>query len=308
MNVHHSRRAVVVGVDGSQEALRAVRWAAVEADRRNALLRLVTALPWAGDAWVGLPSTGDDRYGEHLRNAAEKLLAAAVAVATEVVPGLVTEHAVVLGYETTVLGEEAQAAELLVVGDRGRGRFGALLAGSVAAAMAAHAECPVIVVRGEKRGSEVSAVAGVTAGDVPPVVVGIDATPTSEAAIAFAFDEAAARHAPLVAVHTWIEGIGDTSLAPLLDWDAATEEVRAQLAERLAGWGAKYPDVPVERVVTNARAAQVLLELSERAQLVVVGSRGHSGMAGFFLSSVSNALVHQAGCPVAVVRPADASA
>jgi nucleotide-binding universal stress UspA family protein len=227
MNAHHSRRTVVVGVDGSVEALRAVRWAAIEADRRKAVLRMVTALPWAGDAWVGLPINGQDRYGEYLREAGEKVLAAAVAVATEVVPELATEHALVLGNETAVLAEESQAAELLVVGDRGLGRFGALLAGSVAVAMAAHAACPVIVVRGEKRGEE----AGVTAGDVPPVVVGIDATPTSEAAIAFAFDEAAARHAPLVAVHTWIEGVGDTSLAPFLDWDAATEEVRAQLAE-----------------------------------------------------------------------------
>jgi nucleotide-binding universal stress UspA family protein len=90
-----------------------------------------------------------------------------------------------------------------------------------------------------------------------------------------------------------------------VDWDSLLEEEREHLAERLAGWGEKYPDVTVERVVVNARAAHVLLELSERAQLVVVGSRGHGEFAGLVLGSVSNALVHKAGCPVAVVRSAD---
>ena len=131
-----------------------------------------------------------------------------------------------------------------------------------------------------------------------PVVVGIDGTPVSEAAIAFAFEAASARRAPLVAVHTW-EG---SVIAELVDWQSVAVEAEEELAERLAGWGAKYPDVVVRRVVGRASAARALLDQSAQAQLVVVGSRGHGEVAGLLLGSVSNALVHAAGCPVAIVR------
>jgi len=300
MTTRHSRRTIVVGVDGSDDAVRAVRWAATEADRRGSLLRLVTAIPWTDDQLVGLPGVDQDRYGTHLQVESEKRLVAAVDVATSTRPGVQVEHALVVGSASGVLSVEAEEAELLVVGDRGHGRFGSLLAGSVAVAMASHAVCPVVVVRGEDR-----AVVTTAADASAPVVVGIDTTPTSEAAIAFAFDAAAVRRAPLVVVHTWIDALSDSYLAPIVDWDALAEEERGHLAERLAGWNEKYPDVAVERIVANGRAAHVLLELSERAQLVVVGSRGHGEFAGLVLGSVSNALVHKAGCPVAVVRSAD---
>ena len=158
----------------------------------------------------------------------------------------------------------------------------------VAVGVAAHSVCPVVVVRGTE-GQH----------DQPrPVVVGIDGTPLSEAAIAFAFEAASARRAPLVAVHTWAGSV----IAELVDWRSAAVEAEEELAERLAGWGAKYPDVAVRRVVGRASAARALLDLSTQAQLVVVGSRGHGEVAGLLLDSVSNALVHAAGCPVAIVR------
>ena len=134
------------------------------------------------------------------------------------------------------------------------------------------------------------------------MVVGIDGTPLSEAAIPFAFAAAAARRVPLVAVHTWLDEINDPALAELVDWQTAAVQAEELLAERLAGWGEKYPDVPVQRVVARGRAAQALLDQAARAQLVVVGSRGHGEIAGLLLDSVSNALVHGAGCPVAIVR------
>jgi nucleotide-binding universal stress UspA family protein len=178
-----------------------------------------------------------------------------------------------------------------VVGDRGRGRATSALAGSVAVGVAAHSACPVVVVRGTEGHS-----------DQPlPVVVGIDGTPLSEAAIAFAFEAASARRAPLVAVHTWDGSV----IAELVDWQSAAVEAEEELAERLAGWGAKYPNVAVQRVVGRAAAARALLDQSTRAQLVVVGSRGHGEIAGLLLDSVSNALVHAAGCPVAIVRSED---
>jgi nucleotide-binding universal stress UspA family protein len=276
-----------VGVDGSAEALRAVRWAVPEARRRRATLRLTSALAWTDDRMVGWPGLSTD-YGDRLRAAAEHGLTAAAAAAAELDPDLPVERELVIAFAAGALVEQSQDAELLVVGGRGRGRINAALAGSVAVGVAARAACPVVVVRGAQ-----------PEGDQPlPVVVGIDGTPLSEAAIAFAFEAASARRAPLVAVHTWAEPV----IAELVDWQSAAVEAEEALAERLAGWGAKYPDVPVQRIVARTAATRALLDQSTRAQLVVVGSRGHGEISGLLLDSVSNALVHTAHCPVAIVR------
>ena len=288
----NARRTVVVGVDGSPQALRAVRWAVPEARRRQAVLQLVTALAWTEDPMVGLPALSKAPYGQYLREAAEKGLAAAAEMATEVDPDVPVERELVLGFPAGVLLERSQTAELLVVGDHGRGRIASAVAGSVALSVAARSACPVVVVRG-----------AIPDGALP-VVVGIDGTPLSEAAIPFAFDAAAARHVPLIAVHTWLDEINDPALAELVDWQTAAVRAEEILAERLAGWGEKYPDVPVQRLVARGRAGHALLDQAARAQLVVVGCRGHGEIAGLLLDSVSNALVHGAGCPVAIVRSA----
>ena len=285
-----ARRTVVVGVDGSAQALRAVRWAVPEARRRQAVLRLINAFAWTDDRLVGLPGLGSAPYGEHLRGVAQEGLAAAEAAAVEVDPDVSVERELVLGFPGGVLREQSQTAELLVVGDQGRGRIASALAGSVALGVAARSACPIVVVRGTS--------------PIPdgPVVVGIDGTPLSEAAIPFAFDEAAARRVPLVAVHTWLDELNDPALAELVDWQSAAVQAEEVLAERLAGWGEKYPDVPVQRLVARGLAGHALLDQAATAQLVVVGSRGHGEIAGLLLDSVGNALVHKAGCPVAIVR------
>ena len=295
----HPGRAVVVGVDGSADALRAVRWAVPEARRRRAVLRLVHAFAWTDDRMVGMPGLGREDYGDRLRAAAQRGLSAAAAVASELDRTVPVESELVLGTAAGVLVEQSQSAELAVVGDRGRGRITSMLAGSVAVGVAAHAACPVVVVRGSA-----TAVGGPPT-QPPPVVVGVDGTPLSEAALAFAFDAASTRSAPLLAVHTWLEALADPDMAPLVDWRGLTEDETVALGERLAGWGEKYPDVIVERVVVEGRAAQVLRDLSRAAQLVVVGSRGRGEFAGLVLGSVSSALVHGAWCPVAVVRSAE---
>ncbi len=288
----NARRTVVVGVDGSAAALRAVRWAVPEARCRRAVLHLVTALAWTDDRMVGVPGLGQAPYGQYLRTAAEHGLAAAEAAALEADPDLPVERELVLGFPGGVLLERSQTAEMLVVGDRGRGRIASAVAGSVAISVATRSGCPIVVVRGAEPAPDRAL----------PVVVGIDGTPLSEAAIAFAFDAAAARRVPLVAVHTWLDELNDPALAELVDWQTAAVQAEELLAERLAGWGEKYPDVPVQRVVARGRAALALLDQAARAQLVVVGSRGHGEIAGLLLDSVSNALVHGAGCPVAIVR------
>ena len=197
------------------------------------------------------------------------------------------------GFPTPALQAESADAALVVLGDRGLGGFTGLLLGSVAVSLAAHAACPVVVVRGPEFDA--------SAPRVEPVVVGVDGSPASEAAFAFA---AAALHAvPLVAVHAWCDLVVDPTVAPLLD-DALESDEREVLAERLAGWSQEYLDVDVRRLVVRDRPARALVQESASAQLVVVGSRGRGGLAGMLLGLVSHALLHHAHCPVAVVRPA----
>jgi len=193
-----------------------------------------------------------------------------------------------------VLQAESVRAAVLVLGDRGAGGLARLTAGSVAVHVATHAECPVVVVREP----------GPAASDMP-VVLGVDGSSaetgeTGEASVAFAFDAAARRQVPLVAVHAWRDLMIDPGLEAALDLDAVDEH--EILAERLAGWAEKYPEVPVQSRVVRGRAARALVDASARAQLVVVGSRGRNGLAGILLGSVSRAVLLHAHCPVAVVH------
>jgi nucleotide-binding universal stress UspA family protein len=294
MDAQRSARTVVVGIDGSDSALRAARWAAVEAARRRVPLRVVTAFAWPqNDARLHLGLDAD--YREMGLGIARQELAEAVAVAEEESAGNAVEPQLIAGFPIPVLRAESSRAQLIVLGDRGLGAVGGLLAGSVAVAMAAHAECPVVLVRGED-GEPVQ-------DPTRPVVVGVDGSPLSEAAVAFAFEAAGLRGVPLVAVHTWWDLLVDPTMVTLQDWDAIEAYERELLADRLAGWVEKYPDVRVRQLVARDRPAHALVEQSGHAQLVVVGSRGRGAVAGLLLGSVSHALLHRARCPVAVVRP-----
>ncbi|WP_296374256.1 universal stress protein [Pseudonocardia sp.] len=287
MNTH---RTVVVGVDGSEDSLRAVRWGADEAARRSVPLRLVHAFDRTAEHVVGLPALGEqDR--DILLEQARRLLTEAAAVAETAFPGLEVQAQLVVGYPIPVLADESGRAQLVVLGSAGRGRFLELLAGSVASGLAAHGRCPVVVVRGAEQDRSA------------PVVVGIDGTPASEAAIAFAFETASVRHAPLVAVHAWQTPLVGTVPPDPAVVTAAEGVAHEILAERLAGWTEKYPDVHVRRAVVDDRPAPLLVREARGAQLLVVGSRAHGRLAGAFLGSVGHALVHRAPCPVAVVRP-----
>jgi len=283
-------RPVVVGVDGSDSALRAARWAAAEAQRRDAPLRLVTAYPWTRETVVGAPGLGEEFHGG-LQLRAEHHMAAAAAAVEDVAPGRPLDRAVVIGYPIGVLTEEARQAQLLVLGSRGLGGLSGLLAGSVAVALAAKAAAPVVVVRGAQAGAS------------GPVVVGVDDSANSDAAIGFAFEAAAVRGAPLVAVHAWLEHVTDAEAAAMTDWAPLAAYQQTVVANRIAGWTEKYPDVPVTAVVEHDAPARTLVERSTAAQLVVVGSRGRANLTGLLLGSVSHAVVQRAHCPVAVVRP-----
>ena len=295
MDTQNNRRTVVVGVDGSGSALRAVRWGAAEAARRRVPLRLVIAFGGKVHHVPVRPGV-EGSYSEAMLERARLQLVTAGEVAQREGFGIEIEQQLIDGSPIQVLSTEARHAQLVVIGDRGLTRMEGLLVGSVAVGLAAHASCPVIVVRGDEREPSASALL--------PVVVGVDGSATSDAAIGFAFEAAAARSVSVVAVHTWSDAVFDPAMsAVMIDWEIVEAEERQVLTEQVGVWAEKFPGVPVELVVTRDRPAHSLLERADRAQLVVVGCRGHGQMAGMLLGSVSNALVHRSPCPVAVVRP-----
>jgi nucleotide-binding universal stress UspA family protein len=296
MDAQHADLAVVVGIDGSRSALRAMRWAAIEATRRKAPLRLVTAYPVNQPPFVGRRGGSSAELAEVVREVARRQLAEAAAIASASVPTGVEVHwRLIGGAPVAALRAAAEQAQLLVLGDRGRGAVAGLLAGSVAIGVSAHAACPVVLVRtGKDEAVE---------DRIRPIVVGIDGSPVSENALAFAFNAASVRGVPLVAVHTWSDLYVDETMATQLNWSTIQPAEAEVLAERLAGWGEKYPDVPVTRRVALDRPARALVTESREAQLVVVGSRGRGQLVGRLLGSVSHAVVHRAHCSVAVVPP-----
>ena len=295
-DVNDGVHPVVAGVDGSDSALHAVRWAAREAVRRHAPLRLVHVchlVPVRHPRQVAPPP----EYQAAILDEGRHWLAQAAEAATRVAPDLSVVTDLKEGHAADTLVAESRTAQLVVVGSRGLGGFTALLAGSVAVALSAHGHSPVVVVRA-------SGVDGVPAGD-GPVVVGVDGSELSDAAVTFAFEAAAARGVPLVAVHTW-EDTGMTgawtALPGTVDWDWLQEGEEEQLATRLVAWREKFSQVEVVPVVERERPARALLAHSAGAQLVVVGSRGRGALAGLGLGSVSQSLLHHAECPVAVAR------
>jgi nucleotide-binding universal stress UspA family protein len=286
-------KPIVVGVDGSATALLAVRWAAERARLDGLPLRLVHAyhLP------IGFPSgvTEEESILNVLRGQGRRWLDEAREVATTVAPGLDVHAELAAMPTTTGLVHESESASVLVLGNRGHSAFTGLLVGSTSLTLAGHAHSPVVLVR---NGSDGSPRTG-------PVVVGVDGTEASEAALAFAFAEASAAGATLVALHAYAESVFEEALAANNappNWTLQREVAETALAERLAGWQEKYPEVRVERDVVHDRPNRALRRCAQTARLLVVGRRGHGGFRDLVLGSTSQHLLHHATCPVAVVR------
>ncbi|MGW5686150.1 universal stress protein [Nonomuraea sp. NPDC003754] len=271
-------KTIVAGTDGSQPASRAVEWAAADAGRRKRALRIVHVC----ERW-GVPEQTVSCQ-ESLAADAERarLAAPGVRVTTELLPGHVVE---------TLLGEAA-AAESIVLGSRGLGGFGALLLGSVGLAVAGHADVPVVIVREPERPEH------------GEVVVGIDGSEHSEAALDYALEQTLARGVRLHTVHAWqmpvtapyATGYGDIA-------DRVAEDTADLVRKRVARWRDEHGHIEVKESFLCEHPVAALVDASRTAALVVVGSRGMGGLASAVLGSVSHGLLHHAHCPVAVVRP-----
>ena len=194
------------------------------------------------------------------------------------------------GGVATELVDASGNAAMTVVGSRGLGAIGGSILGSVSRALLHYGHGPVAVIRPN----------GAPVDPMSPVLLGIDGSPASEAAAGLAFDEASRRGVGLVALHAW----SDVGVFPALgeDWREYEQEGHEILAERLAGWQERYPEVAVTRRIVCDRPARWLLDEAAKAQLVVLGSRGRGGFSRLLLGSVSTAVAEASTTPVVVVR------
>ncbi|MGQ7295952.1 universal stress protein [Quadrisphaera sp. KR29] len=289
------RRHLVIAYDGSQGAVRALDWAAQEAERLGAPLRVVVCVDWHP---VASPeAAGALLAPPDLRRLGEQLADQAAAHLHAHHPGLEVTRAVHdWASAVPVLLEESSAARLVVVGSRGHGAFAGMLLGSTSAQVAVHARCPVVVVRPPKEGLT-----------TPPrgVVVGADSSPAARGALRFALEAAAVRGAEVTAVRAWQPPSlwGSTQHGPAHAQLVALEQAqRALLQEAVAEAQRAHPGVVVHQRLVREHPATALLRAAEGAELLVVGSRGSGGFRGLLLGSVSRPVIHHAHGPVAVVH------
>jgi nucleotide-binding universal stress UspA family protein len=285
---------IVVGVDGSPGSNGAVQWAARTAELRNVSLTLVHVVPPTAGGW--LDSSLLPAWMHAQRERGRQVLDDALAVAKESCQRGPQIH-IEMPSATSVgaLVDLSKDADLVVTGCLGTGTLRGRHLGSVSSGLVYHAHCPVAIIHNG---------VPLTLDTAAPVLLGVDGSQESELATAIAFDEASRRKVGLVALHAWsdvsvFDSVSDMHGARWPELKSIEDET---LAERLAGWSERYPDVSVRRIVVRGEPARQLVDQSESAQLVVVGSHGRGGFAGMLLGSVSTAVVLLARVPVIVAR------
>ncbi|MFI6875525.1 universal stress protein [Streptomyces sp. NPDC050400] len=280
---------LIVGVDGSESSLRALDWAVDEAQRRKAALRVVHASRW--EWYEGhQPSFDVDRrsveqYAEHITaQAAERarLRAPRAAITTRVVPQ----------DPAAALIEASREASVLVVGSRGRGTFAGLLLGSVSLPVAAHAETPVIVVRGNDKNVD---------GGFGQITLGVGPPERAAAVAEFALREADLRGCAVLALRAWRCPAHELPDYPNTDFEAHVVHAENELTAALRDVRKTHPTVTVHATAQEGRARDALVESSALSDLLVVGARRRSSALGLQLGPVGHAALHHSACPVAVV-------
>ncbi|MER6185927.1 universal stress protein [Streptomyces sp. NPDC001652] len=292
-------RPVVVGLDGSRESLAAADWAAREALRRGLPLRLVHA--WAGGTSPDeseLPELEAPRYW------ARRILRGAMDRLNESYPQVYLSADQISRPAADALVAAGEESELLVLGSRAFSGFGGFMAGSIALATVAHATRPVVLVRADQtlEDEHMPDAEGHASARTPyrGVVVGVDPASPCEELLAFAFESAMLRSAPLTVVYAWRLPYVPTALEA-----KARRDVR-RAAERTLGavlgpWREKYPTVEVRELVEEGRPAQQLLEVTQDAGLLVVGRKVRPARIGMHTGPVAHAVMHHVRCPVAIV-------
>ncbi|MEU5603442.1 universal stress protein [Streptomyces lydicus] len=290
-------RPLVVGVDGSDSALRALDWAVDEAALHGLGLRVVHASTW--ERYEG-PAPARDQEDPGERGLAEGIVGAAVERARCRNPALRVEAEVLADEAVSALLREGSLASLLVLGSHGHRELTGLLLGSVGPAVAARARCPVVVVRGDAAG---------LAGAHRCVLLAVGDPGKSTEAVRFAFREAAARGCLLKAVRAW-RGPAHERTGPSAGVADSYHERRAtELIDRALGEAAAaHPAVRIRRTAVEGPTHKVLVHRAAAADLLVIGGGGHHGYFGLPLGRVAHTALCHAACPVAVVPQRDQGA
>ncbi|QSR30730.1 UspA domain-containing protein [Nocardioides sp. S5] len=278
---------LVVAYDGSHDAKLALRWVAEESLRTGAPVRVLAVNELLAPTWGGVGGTivvteTYVRDCSELLGEAEKELAdlGVTDVTTQARSGNVVDEML----------HAADHASVLVVGSRGHSAAGEALMGSVSQHLARHANCPVVVVREPRDATS------------RRIVVGIDGSVTSMAALDFAVRRAEETGETVVAIHGWRDHVASADVYSSEPRMIELQQHELLLAESLAGMRTEHPDVRIEHEAISVPPEKCLVDASAHASLVVVGSRGQGYFRGLLLGSVSQAVLHRAQCPVAVVR------
>ncbi|MEV5428220.1 universal stress protein [Streptomyces sp. NPDC052701] len=281
---------IVVGIDDGPDQEEIVRFAAQQAVLWGGRLRVAhvirSSLP-GGLAGGSQEKDREVRAGARLVERYENL-------ARSEFPGLAVAGELPVGHAAAALIERSADAGLLVIGHRGSGGFPRLPLGSVSLQVATHARCPVIVIRPGDTGGRPDS----------RVVVGADPADDSPRALDFAYQEAGLLGARLEVVHgaypTGMVPAGPMGMVPS-DFEVLDQGPRDFLEKEIARRRDRYSSVQADLRIAHGRPATVLAEAARGAYLLVVGSRGRSGVKRLLLGSVSAEVLHTAECPVAVV-------
>lgn len=283
------RNSILVGLGDADQPTSALTWAGDEAQRRDAALLIVRVYHWStsGNPWEG---PAQRRIAAELRTAADAHLRRAIDKIRREFPNVKVGGAAVEGLAGHVLVERSAEVLMTVLGSRNLSAVGAAVLGSVSSVVAARADGPVVVVAGPPGDPA----------EHPAVVVGVDGSPESEQAIEFAYQEASVRGRTLRAVYAW-----RPDLLATMQWrpeQPAPEAAQRWLAEAIAGWQEKYPDVRSVHAVTRGHPVDALVLESMGAEMLVVGARSRHAHVASLLGSVSQGVLHHARCPVAIVH------
>lgn len=289
---------IVVGVDGSEHARRALVWAHHEAQLRGDELTAVLAWGLFDQLHADGGTSFDPDYGPADAAAA---LDATVADTLGADAAAEVRREAVCDLPARALLDVARDADLLVVGPRGRGEMRELVLGSVTQACLHRARCPLAIVRSSDKPA-----APKSASADQRVVVGVDGSDDSAHALRWALVDARVRGAVAAVVHAWHPPFSLSFAAAAVDFPAF-EDAASRLLDRVVdAVEPEFRDVPVERVLVSGSATDALLGAAQDAEVVVVGGRGVGGFRGLLLGSVSQQLAHHAPCPVVVVPSAAA--
>lgn len=288
--------AVVVGVDGSAGALGAARWAGAVAGRLAAPLHIVHAMPTVGRNLTESAAAIRAAVMSFQRDSSEIFLKEAADAVRDGAPGVpITTSSLTTPVDEALI-EISRRSRLIVLGGDDVTPVDALLLGSTTLGVSTRALCPVVAWRGTP-----------SVPSAQPVVVGVDGSRASTAALAAAFEFADRLNVGLRAVHSWSTRLpaGGVTIPLLIDWDAVEAAQWTRLTEAVDEWRGSYPNVDAHCFVEQSKPGRALMDHAADAQLVVVGTRGRNAVASTLLGSTSLNLLHHSAVPVMVCHASD---